>query len=380
MKLRMRKRRLSEADPKEPRGDEIDQLWTLHSHLKHDAPKTKKDVEDKLKEVGILTDDVRTYTSLMFRIAVGKLDPAEIVEFFKKEFPVLYREFLARREPGDVLSSTKVESEDKLALYIRESAFGGVYMVLYKATEADISVIAMVESGETSERCIPKTYEIERVATDPDMQKRGYGKLINRLLFGYLKKKGIGLTSDHSHGTLPGAAKMWVKIGKSKDFFKRKTDAGNKDFDYPPFDTPDPDDDCTRPSASEPATDSSWAISAGKASAVWRDLRALTQNHERIVKKIEAGEFPGKRPQQQTSFERRLRSKAGALFNRAYDIADVGEVREEKKKKPSEASMKKMHKSLEKTAKKKFPKDKERRDAYIYGAKRKTGWKPKGEK
>jgi hypothetical protein len=42
--------------------------------------------------------------------------------------------------------------------------------------------------------------------------------------------------------------------------------------------------------------------------------------------------------------------------------------------------MKKAHKSLEKTAKKKFPKDKERQDRYVYGAKRNMGWKPKRER
>jgi len=42
--------------------------------------------------------------------------------------------------------------------------------------------------------------------------------------------------------------------------------------------------------------------------------------------------------------------------------------------------MKKAHKRLEKTAKKKFPKDEERQNSYIYGTKRKMGWKPKGEK
>jgi hypothetical protein len=42
--------------------------------------------------------------------------------------------------------------------------------------------------------------------------------------------------------------------------------------------------------------------------------------------------------------------------------------------------MKKAHKSLEKTAKKKFPKDEERQDRYVYGAKRNMGWKPKRER
>jgi hypothetical protein len=39
----------------------------------------------------------------------------------------------------------------------------------------------------------------------------------------------------------------------------------------------------------------------------------------------------------------------------------------------------KMERELKKTAKKKFPGDKDRQNAYIYGTMRKTGWKPSGE-
>jgi len=46
----------------------------------------------------------------------------------------------------------------------------------------------------------------------------------------------------------------------------------------------------------------------------------------------------------------------------------------------SEKTLKKVEKSTRKTAKKKFPKDKERQDAYVYGTKRKLGWKPKKER
>jgi hypothetical protein len=37
----------------------------------------------------------------------------------------------------------------------------------------------------------------------------------------------------------------------------------------------------------------------------------------------------------------------------------------------------KMERELKAEAKKKFPKDKKRQDAYTYGTLRKTGWKPK---
>ena len=37
---------------------------------------------------------------------------------------------------------------------------------------------------------------------------------------------------------------------------------------------------------------------------------------------------------------------------------------------------KKLEKDLKREAKKKFPGNKERQDAYVYGTLRKTGWKP----
>ena len=46
----------------------------------------------------------------------------------------------------------------------------------------------------------------------------------------------------------------------------------------------------------------------------------------------------------------------------------------------SEKGYKKAEKAMRKTAKKKFPKDKERQDKYVYGGKRKMGWKPEREK
>ncbi len=38
---------------------------------------------------------------------------------------------------------------------------------------------------------------------------------------------------------------------------------------------------------------------------------------------------------------------------------------------------KKLEAELKREARKKFPKDKERQDKYVYGTLRKTGWKPK---
>ena len=41
---------------------------------------------------------------------------------------------------------------------------------------------------------------------------------------------------------------------------------------------------------------------------------------------------------------------------------------------------KKLEKELKREAKKKFPGNKDRQDAYVYGTLRKTGWKPSQQK
>jgi len=80
-----------------------------------------------------------------------------------------------------------------------------------------------------------------------------------------------------------------------------------------------------------------------------------------------------------------------SLYGTGYGHAEIREMVEntfgvvmeeiiDEKKAPSEKTLKKMEKSLTKTAKEKFPKDEERQNAYIYGTKRKTGWKPEREK
>ena len=38
-----------------------------------------------------------------------------------------------------------------------------------------------------------------------------------------------------------------------------------------------------------------------------------------------------------------------------------------------------LEKELKKTARKKFPHDKKKQDAYVYGTMRKTGWRPSRE-
>ena len=63
-----------------------------------------------------------------------------------------------------------------------------------------------------------------------------------------------------------------------------------------------------------------------------------------------------------------------------YLFEYIQHVDEEPLEKASEKDYKKAEKAMRKTAKKKFPKDEERQDKYVYGGKRKMGWKPEREK
>ena len=118
---------------------------------------------------------------------------------------------------------------------------------------------------------------------------------------------------------------------------------------------------------------------------------------EEISVITEAGTSPGNWPGGPKSFHAWVSLVEAIAADTGKDTYDVGfELAEfikstfynyesgqeelEEKKKPSETSLKKAHKSLEKTAKKKFPRDKEHQNKYVYGAKRKMGWKPEREK
>ena len=63
-----------------------------------------------------------------------------------------------------------------------------------------------------------------------------------------------------------------------------------------------------------------------------------------------------------------------------YLFEYIRHIDEEPLEEVSEKGYKKAEKAMRKTAKKKFPKNKERQDKYVYGGKRKMGWKPEREK
>jgi hypothetical protein len=100
---------------------------------------------------------------------------------------------------------------------------------------------------------------------------------------------------------------------------------------------------------------------------------------------------PLKESEGNLSWESHIQEAITSLYDDGYKAEEIREMIDstfgvvmkevlDEKKEPPEKTLKKMEKSLTKTAKEKFPKDEERQNAYIYGTKRKTGWKPEREK
>ena len=156
----------------------------------------------------------------------------------------------------------KIEDNDlPLALFIDvneysedESGLPKHELVLYKQTvkqETDnvvvysnARVIGMITVSSTTEPCITPTFQVNFSAVDSDFQGEGYGSLMYGLAFHYVNNKmGAGLTSDHDHSTSEKAEKLWNRLADTKGMVKKKTAAGNDEFDYRDK-TDDPDDDC----------------------------------------------------------------------------------------------------------------------------------------
>jgi hypothetical protein len=127
--------------------------------------------------------------------------------------------------------------------------------------------------------CIPDTFHVWEIHTNKDYEGQGFQKLLMDCAFYVLGKEDKGLTSDHRDGTYRKAARAWDKIEKSSDYEKRKTKAGNDEFDYTEQ-TQDPDDDCEMPWGL-PATHRSFKkknLSDAKA-----QYEKLKSNHESII-------------------------------------------------------------------------------------------------
>ena len=173
--------------------------------------------------------------------------------------------------------------------------------VLYRLTNnpsQPFYVIGYLSMGQTFEKCIPTTYAISAIyvergnadekSGDPitmGAQKMGYSKVLYGIAFYYAnEEKGVGLTSDHLGGTSDQAQKaFWSKIESDPNYVKRKTKDDDLDtFDYKPYKTTNPDDDCEYPD-NPPATDHSWKKqNHGEFGMLYDEL---TNNHKQNVAK-----------------------------------------------------------------------------------------------
>jgi len=202
-------------------------------------------------------------------------------------------------------------------------------LILYKQTvkhETDTQVfyssprvIGMITVSLTIEPCITPTYQVNFSAVDSQFQGEGYGSLMYGLAFHYVNNKmGAGLTSDHEHSTSAAAEKLWDKLADTKGMVKKKTAAGNDEFDYE-YDNEDQDDDCDFGMAQKTllsplfgekyrqglATNHSWIMKGNRFKSAFDKLR---QQNEVYIKLSSDRKFFGKE----------LLSKASKLFDKEY--------------------------------------------------------------
>jgi|TARA_B100000282_G_scaffold266156_1_gene217720 GNAT superfamily N-acetyltransferase len=126
----------------------------------------------------------------------------------------------------------------QLVLYQKEKYVDSFYVIGYA------SVDLLTDTGDERFNCIPDTYQVSAIYVEPEMQGKGFGKLLYSLAFAAIGQDS-GLTSDKYSGTLDKAKGVWKKMEKSAGFEKRKTPSGNDKFDYDGKSTPDDKmDDC----------------------------------------------------------------------------------------------------------------------------------------
>jgi ribosomal protein S18 acetylase RimI-like enzyme len=194
----------------------------------------------------------------------------------------------------------------KLSLFVKESK-PRFYIALYEPlTEQHIGesppkIVGMLTMQLTSQKCIPPSYEIVFVARSSEFKRMGIGSLLYKIAASIASEQEAGITSDHGSSTSIEAYKVWQKIEKSPEFYKRSTSAGNDSFDYDKK-TPDLDDDCDDLYGNmRAATDHSFSIE--KIPPIYYDL---LQNHDEYTKNLDQIS--------KESFERYLISTAKALF------------------------------------------------------------------
>lgn len=218
-----------------------------------------------------------------------------------------------------------------------------IYDIDYFNSSEPIKVIGTISFTETDKPCIKTTYEVGSIAVDKDYQGQKIGLSLYVYAMILLSRKGIGLTSDHTFGTKPKAAKFWRRleldaymgqgIATLKDTGKAtRIRVGDEiktikhdEFDYSGRMTPnDPDDDCNPGADRDPATNHSFEIRPEVVAKHDPELRKLMLNHAFVQELVHKGVieienlmlYPGRN--EIDKFNRSIEYSAQHLFSREY--------------------------------------------------------------
>ena len=214
-------------------------------------------------------------------------------------------------------SVTEIDGK-QICLYYHSKHPPGFSVVLYivgprEDYYTDYQVIAGIDCVPTDDPCIPKTLQVGTSYRHSDYTGEGLGPLVYDLAFFVAQSMGYGLTSDRETGSKEGARDRWSKIEASPNFEKKKTAAGNDEFDYTNS-TPDPDDDCAKDEYEDSnATDHSFIMK--DADQIHSTLMDLEANHLNHLENIPEGDM-------RDEFLMNLRMESTNLFHDEYDLAE----------------------------------------------------------
>jgi len=222
------------------------------------------------------------------------------------------------REPLNPVSNTALfmtgnKSSGRIILYAKNLPNQEVTYDNYKNFQ---DVIGFIKYNTTLKPCIPETVEIKFIAVDKPYQNRGYGPLLNGILFQFAKDNGLGVTSDHTQSTSPDAAAFWNKLSYTSGYHKKITDSGNSHFDYT-GETPDPNDDCGSGMFGDPsmmATHHSWYVDHDKFKNHMEKLLIAHEAH--IDYMLSMTNKPGLKNMLKNIVERDLIEKSSEVFIR----------------------------------------------------------------
>ena len=216
-----------------------------------------------------------------------------------------------------ILQEASAVNVEELALLVDR---GSDIVDVHLYTVPDVRVVGTAQARKSEKPCIPETWQVTSIAVEEDLQGQKLGFLLYKIIIAELNNKGYGVTSDHSVGTEPKAAEFWKRLeGEGSIAIKRKTKEGNDTFDYPPHETPDPDDDCEIGMAAKPATDHSWALTDSVYGATQAEAKKLKSNNFKFFASGGREAFVEKLPSQfNKKFDYYLGIQASKLFGHTY--------------------------------------------------------------